>query len=448
MHSFLIAVLLSAGPTLTLDQALEAAQAQNLDLQVAQARFAQAQTLTRKAWALYLPQLSATGSYTYNNVEAKFRQPSGYAIRDVGMPTTTDPSLPGTQTNLALVPTGFAEAVIQAQNALSLSLQATQQIVNLPAIWNIKNAGLAVDAQEQSLEVLRREVLFGVAQAYYGVASLKELNRIQEQLVANARAHEADAKRRYEAGALTKLSYTRAELDRSRLEQDLERAKGSLASATLALAALLDRPADFEVVTPPAPAVVDGQPAALVDEALAKRVELKASRLSQELADSTKTQVWLKFLPTVGVTGRYTVANATGFTGRNDSWLVQFGLTWVLWDGGIREAELREASAKQTEMGLAVRQTERKVRDDVEKARIDLQSAQAALLKAQDGAVLARESLALAQDSFRAGAATELDVTDASTALASAEQSLIGETLNAQLAGVRLLKALGRFSAR
>jgi multidrug efflux system outer membrane protein len=48
--------------------------------------------------------------------------------------------------------------------------------------------------------------------------------------------------------------------------------------------------------------------------------------------------------------------------------------------------------------------------------------------------------------SFKAGTATYLEVTDANTALAAAETGFVGETLNASLAALRVLKAAGQFA--
>ena len=57
---------------------------------------------------------------------------------------------------------------------------------------------------------------------------------------------------------------------------------------------------------------------------------------------------------------------------------------------------------------------------------------------------LARETRSLVEDAFKAGASTYLEVVDASTALATAEQTMLLESLSLQLA-TALLKSIGRF---
>ncbi|HEX8700452.1 MAG TPA: TolC family protein, partial [Myxococcaceae bacterium] len=56
----------AASRTLTFQEVLTRMETQNLDLQAARARLAQAQELSAKAWSGYLPQITAGASYTRN----------------------------------------------------------------------------------------------------------------------------------------------------------------------------------------------------------------------------------------------------------------------------------------------------------------------------------------------------------------------------------------------
>jgi outer membrane protein TolC len=58
-----------AGPTLALEEALREARAKNLDLKAVRARLDQSRELGWQAWSAYLPQVTAEGSYTHNEVE-------------------------------------------------------------------------------------------------------------------------------------------------------------------------------------------------------------------------------------------------------------------------------------------------------------------------------------------------------------------------------------------
>ncbi len=439
--------------TLTLDQAMEEAQKQSLDLEVVRARAKQAEQLSSRAWAAYLPNLSVGGSYTRNNLEAKISLPTRYAIRQVapGVPTEDpNPDLPGSPTPYGLLPAEVTTVTIQPADALGAQAQLNQALL-VPALWPaIRAASFTQDAALATAEATRREVLFQVAQAFYGMATLQETLKVSERLLEVARAHEKDAQIKEQAGAVAKLTRLRAELDRSRAEQDVLRARNALASARLALAALLNRPGDFEVAPPPEPALppdlVEGA-LNTVPDALAARPDVAAARFGTSAAESNRTSSYLSYLPSVFFNARYAVSNASGFTGSNTVWALTFAANWTLFDGGLREANLRDAAAKVVEARAQRAIMERRTSDELTRSRLDLESAIASRQKAEESARLARESSDLAEVSFKAGAGTYLQVTDANAALVNSEVSLLTEKLNVQLSALRLLKASGRFAA-
>ncbi len=152
------------------------------------------------------------------------------------------------------------------------------------------------------------------------------------------------------------------------------------------------------------------------------------------------------YAPTLGAFGHYRWSNVGGFTGQETSWDLGLSLSWNLFDGGLREANLREARAKVAEADSSRRSTEAKTVEEVKRARLDLDSAVANRAKAGEQLALARENHRLVEVNFKAGAATYIEVSDATAALVSAELGMVSEALNADLAALRLLKAAGAFN--
>jgi outer membrane protein TolC len=249
---------LRAEHTLGLDDALREAQARNLDLVAARARLDQSKELHWKAFSAYLPQVTAGATFTHNDVpDVVFPTPTAYAIRsdpNVQVVPDPNPGLQGTPTNLVLVPTAVENILIQKQDQLAAQIQATQALFAPQAWFGIAAARAGERQATDSVESARRDVLFGVAQAYYGAAGQKQVVTIQERQLAIALDHERDAKVRYDAGTTPKVTLLRAQIDRARAEQDLKRAQNAYQSAKVSLATLLDRDrADFEVEIPPSP---------------------------------------------------------------------------------------------------------------------------------------------------------------------------------------------------
>ncbi|HEX8433470.1 TolC family protein [Archangium sp.] len=406
----------AATPVLTLDEALQAARQENLDLKVARARLEQSALLSRRAWAGYLPTVSVGGSYTRNSNEAVVALPGG------------------------------PEIVIQPFNQFSAQAEVRQAII-APSLWPaIRSAGIAEDVAELNTENARREILFAVAQSYYGAASYQEAIRAAQFLLEVNTAREADTQKRFDAGTVTRVALLRAQLDRARAEQDLLRARNAYASARLALATLIQRDADFTLELPPVPQV----PAAnedLTKQALEQRPDVAVARRNLDLAVSRRQGVWFSYAPSVGFSGVYRLSNAAGFTGRNDVWALTLSAQWMLWDGGLREINLREESARVAEASALRKQSEARVTEEVARARLEYENAQANLSKAQEALGLARETQRLTEISFKAGVATYLEVADANAALTNAEVGAISERLQASLSALRLLRAAGVFMA-
>ena len=120
-------------------------------------------------------------------------------------------------------------------------------------------------------------------------------------------------------------------------------------------------------------------------------------------------------------------------------------LQWTILDGGLRESDIREGNARIAASDAALRSTEAKARQEVLTALIDLDSARANAAKAKEQRDLAAENSRLIDVSYKAGASTAVELADATASLRTAEIGVLTEDLNAQLAALRVLLAVGQF---
>jgi outer membrane protein TolC len=417
--------------TLTLDDALRQAGERNLDLKAAASRLRQAEQGYWKATAGYLPTVTLGGTYTHQsavNLPFPVAYDSASTTPVPGAPPTVHP----------LVTQSFP---VVPGDQLQFTADASQ-VLFAPGLWYaISAASSGTDAARQATENARRSILFGTAQAYYGVASLRQLVQVDERLLEIAQRQEKDTRVRYQAGTVAKVGLLRAEIDRARAEQDLQRARNSYQSARLALAQLLDRPADFDVVDPEEPKLPP-DPAKLADQALQDRPDVKSARSQLEAAQAAKKAQWGGYLPTVAAFGHYQNADKAGLTGK-ELWSVGLAAKWNILDGGLREANVREANARAAEAETNLASTEAKAKLEVNQALLDLDSARANAAKAMEQRELAAENARLVDVSYRAGAATAVEQADATAQLRNAELAQTSETLNARLAALRVLQAAG-----
>ncbi|HET6439841.1 MAG TPA: TolC family protein [Anaeromyxobacter sp.] len=446
------------GPVLTLEGALAEARSRSIELRLAAERLAQAETLSRKAWSYYLPQLSLGASYAWNSDDVVLDLPTSFAIRQLvgpnGQPINypnlppQDPTKPvspsnppGLPTSYLLYPLSYEELELQRKEQYGLQAEVQQALFAPQVLRAVQSAGLARELAQARVAATRQDVLFAVAQLYYGAASLREVVAVQERTLETWRRHEADAAQLVAQGVAPRLALLKARTDRARAEQDVIRARNGYDAARQALATLLDREADFEVVRPPEPS----SPGEDLEDAASRRPDVRAAEAGVRLAEGSEREITARYLPTVGLKGEWHYASITGFTGKHDGWSVTLGARWALFDGGRREADRSEAEHRALEAAAALDLARNRARDEVRRAELDLRSAAAAQRKAEEQSHLAQEALQHAQAAYAQGAATYLEVADATAATENAELARVSEELNAQLARLRLSRAAGEF---
>lgn len=440
-------------PILSLQDALKQARERNPNLQAAKAQLAKASELSAKVLAAYLPQLSLEGGYTYNSVEAIFELPAMWHVRDGILPNSPmyDPgepmspdNPPGLPTRYFLYPAMMVDAVLQKHHQVGGAVKLEQAILAPALIPAFRQARLARDAAELSVEHAQQEILYNVARLYFGALGLKEAYQVRGSLLETLVAHEENARQRHAIGAAPHIDVLRAELARTEAEKEAVESLNAFLSARYALAALLDREADFDLTHPPAvelPAALEGDEGQLSSQ----RADLRAAETQLELARHVKRWDWTAYAPNIGLTGQYQLSNIQGFFDAYGLWSVGVGLSWNLFDGGLRESQLRENTAARAQAEAESRALANQARSELQRAALDLKTARAKLEFSEKQLELARAAFDITSGTFNAGAATWLDLSDAKDSLLKAELGKVAEELNLQIATLEVLRAAGMF---
>ena len=444
-------------PILTLADALKEAEEKNPSLEEARTQLAQAQLYSRKAWANYLPQISVGASYTHNSAPTTTVTPSTVQITD-----------PTAMTGVAFSDANSEYRMEVGQDIFGAQVSLQQALI-VPSLWAaIKSTYIAERMVDLTIENARRELLFGVAQLYFGAVTLKETVDVRKRMLANTEAHEKDARVRFEAGTIPKIQLVRAQIDTISAQQQVLQAENSYLTAKLSLATLLARDnVQFDVEQPAPVQIPQGSEDDLVAMAAEKRPDLLSARDHIAVAEYAMDQAVLAYLPNLFLTAAYqwgrpsyeisdsmqAMMEMSGTSMEESdkwtkSWNIGLAFSWTIWDGGLREVTLKENEAKLAAAQASLRAKEASVREEVRSAIVSLQSAQSNIVNAEEQLRLARENSDMVSVNFNAGVATQLDVSDANTTLIGAELNLIAQTLQAQISALTLVKAAGLFDPK
>jgi outer membrane protein TolC len=414
---------------LTLDDALARARAKNRDLRAARARLDQSRTGIEQARAALLPTVAAQGKYTHNNKEVELT-----------------------------LPTGGAPIVITKGEQLDFALTGTVPLVSLPAYSSLSAARSTQRANDARYAATEADILLTVAQAYFAAAGADQLVTARAHAVEIAEKTSADAQARVAADMANQVDVMRAETALVRAKQARVEADNTRASAYRALATLVDADAATLVLAPPAATAATVATAATTDAgadtaavdslvilARASRPELAAERATIAAASSSARAAGFRWLPSLSAFGSLRAFNYEGFSGDKYAWSVGLELDWVIFDGGIRDAQRHAATAQRREAEARLDELDDQVADEVADARGSLATKRSAVDAAQQALDLATETLRLVRAQYEAGAVRQLDVLAAQDTLVDAEVGVVQANYELQLADLQLRRVTGAF---
>jgi outer membrane protein TolC len=336
----------------------------------------------------------------------------------------------------------FSGQTVLPQNSLTASLTASMPIVAAAAWARRAQADDAKTVAELTVADTRRQIASATADAFLTILVQRRL--VESNITARdgAKAHFDLAAELERRGSGSRLNALRAEQQLSIDETLVEAGRLSLYRAQEALGVLIaaDGPADAadEPDFPEPPASESGSLALF-------RSDLKLFTAEQQAAERILRDSSKDWWPSIdAVFQPSTVYPAQLFLPQN-TWRFLTQTTIPLFDSGQRaSAKLdRQASLEQSRATLAGATTQ--ASSEVRAAREAVASVRRSLESARRAAEQARQVVGITNISYRAGAATNIEVIDAER---SARDAGIGVAIaedRLRRARLELLNALGRF---
>lgn len=295
----------------------------------------------------------------------------------------------------------------------------------------------------------RELVVLAVAGAYLQTIATDARVVSQRAQVDNAQAVYHQAEVRKEAGTNARIDVTRTLVELQGQQQRLAALQSDVLKQKLALARLIGLPLDRELTLseklafnpPPVP-----QAAAAVQQAFAKRWDLKAAESQVRAAQIVVSAAHAERLPSATVTADYGVLGPTPVT-NHGVYSVVGSLNVPVYQGGrVRaDVDLAEATLHQRQAELADQRG--RVEQEVRTTLIELQTAIGEVRLAENNRGFANETLREARDRFNAGVTTTVEVVQAQEQVASAESDYISALFAFDLARISFARATGEAEA-
>jgi len=425
--------LATPAQALTLDDALRAAEANSVELMLAEESTIQAESYRGQAWSLVGPKLQANASYTIND-------------KEIALDFMEDFS--------ANIPDEFASffddvesepTVIQEKEFAQWSVSVVQPLASFSALPTLRGAYALTDAARADASWQRSQLLAGVTGAYYGVLAARMGVDVATEAVELATGQLDLAQRQVAAGLQPRRAEVQAQLGLAQAERELAAARESAVSAEEGLARLtgLEPGQPLELPTPPA------APASSLDDALSTartaRPDLAAAYARVRIAEFSVRANWGGLLPKADARFTYAYSGNTGFSDDPTLWMVVGEARWTFWDGGYAIAKNKELASQRRSAELAARLALEQMEESLRTAWHSAAAAEAALSAVEREQELAAENLELAQRAFEAGSATWLEVNQATLAQRAAELSGIVSRMERDLAIVDLQVQMGAY---
>jgi|GEM_PF-1205747 len=403
---------------ITLEQALELAQTNNRQFQVARLELERAEFVLQQALAAEFPVASFMADI----------------IR-------TDSAQQELQNRL----TGFTQDTVSTVFNPMLTLSYNVFTSGLRSA-TIRRADEAIRFRQLDLERIFEQLRLDVSQAYYQLQLADAQVIINQAAVTNAEEVLRDAQLREQAGLGTKFDVLQQQVQLANFIQDLTNARRDQRVARRQIVNLLSLAQDSEISAAD-PITVAGQWELSIDEsiilAFKNRAELQQRLTERDIAEQDRLIALADIRPQVNVFATYDVLEVfDDDVGPADGFSIGARFTWNFFDGGSARARARQA---ETDIAIAdtnFADTRNSIRFQVEQAFFDLKANEQNIQTATLAVKQAEESLRLAELRVGAGVGTQLEVINQQTELTRARNNLVSAILNYNIGLANLQRSI------
>jgi len=387
-----------------------------------------AEQTRQKAFSVLVPDLSAFGTHTRYLLSDSFADvfsEAGGSGGDVGFESPDSTTTWGLQLSQAFTVNGRE----------LIALEITED---------------GIEKSEYDLSAVKEEFLFGVAAAYFNVLKAGKSFDIAAANVDRLTIYRDAVVVKLELEEVEKTDIFRTDAELSSAKAELLASENSLKYARAVLSQLAGLEEEYRVADPEAciDPTEDNGISDLKEIAHNHRAELKSMEKQQAIAEKQVKYYRSEYWPTVSIDGSYSKTEQSpsdAFVMSSEDFSVALTLSFSLFDGGLRKAQVGEAMAWKRQADLGYRSVEKQIDLEVEQSYLSVSSAKSVLASLEDQVAYARSNYDAVLKQFQYGLANSVDIMDANTLLVTAERQLSDAGYTYQLAIIKLNRSQGVF---
>ena len=335
-------------------------------------------------------------------------------------------------------------------SAASGSVSLSQTLFDGSTFASISGASHSRSASEASLDATTRAVILGVRQAYYGLLKTVQLRDVQREALDLAREQLRKTESLFGLGSASRSDLLKAQVQVAQEELALISAEKNAATARAGLCYVIgiDVTTDLEAVDPPAEPSDAGMSEYLLDEAIARRPDVRAQEETVTAARRSLLAAKAGRWPDLALSVQYGRSRGSldeFFDDVSDEYSrsVSVSMSLPVFDGLATTAGIARAKAALMSQELALRDAKLSAASEIETARLTVEEQQSRVAAAETALARADEDLKVSEERFRLRSASMLELIDARVAYSRARADLVQARYDHESARAELKTALG-----
>jgi outer membrane protein len=406
------ALTASAQTKLTFDGALQRALEVNNTIERSQQDIAVAQSNKDYLLSAVMPKITLSGDLTRNSIEQSF----------------------GGE--------GEDSVTILPRNDWAYRVTLSQPIfAGRRELRAYSQAKIGIENAREGARAATDSILLRVSSSYLAVVNADRRVGVEQRNIELAQKRLDQAQAFFEAGEVTKVDVFRAETAMKAAQRLAAVAVQQREHAVAQLRTDLDLDGAIEVTAPERALTSLPAESDLIARATTTRPDIDIAENNVRIAALEVQKQRGYWLPTVTFDGGF-IQQKTPFPADKYSYGA-FRFNVPIFQSGEVYARVAAAKSREKQAELDLQDAKLIAREDIHRAFADLRSAETGLQLANEQLEAAQAEYDQAFDLYRAQEATSLDVSASETSLADARRAVAEETLNRDLAELRVWHAAG-----